>query len=78
MTLSEMTKQAREDHLPCELREHYPKCYGGKAFHHRKLRSAGGTDERENLIWVCESHHRHVHDHPALSYENGWLRHSWS
>lgn len=45
--------------------------------HHRKLRSQGGTDDPVNLIRLCLACHNVVHDHPAESYEKGWLVHSW-
>lgn len=41
--------------------------------HHRLMRSQGGKHTVENLAALCRSHHRHIHDHPAQSYESGWL-----
>ena len=45
--------------------------------HHRKLRAQGGTDEPENVMLVTPEQHRWIHDHPAFSYERGWLVKSW-
>lgn len=42
--------------------------------HHILLRSAGGADDPSNLAWTCAPCHGHIHDHPAWSYEHGWLR----
>lgn len=44
--------------------------------HHRKLRRFGNHSAL-NLLHVCSFHHQWIHDHPAMSYENGWLLHSW-
>ncbi|HXA33387.1 MAG TPA: HNH endonuclease signature motif containing protein [Acidimicrobiales bacterium] len=46
---------------------------GGLSVHHRLRRSQGGTNDLENLLLVCARHHRHIHDHPAASYEAGTL-----
>lgn len=43
-------------------------------WHHLLPRSAGGPNTAENLIPVCFTCHRWIHDHPAASYEAGWLR----
>lgn len=49
-------------------------CVGRAAHvHHRRLRSQGGGDEPSNLLAVCPPCHRYIHDHPAESYERGWL-----
>jgi hypothetical protein len=48
-------------------------CGGGPAVHHRRLRSQGGTNDPLNLVLLCDMHHQHVHEHPAWSYDNGWL-----
>lgn len=51
------------------------------AVHHRKLRKHGGKDELTNLIALCSPCHNiapgSVHQNPRISYENGWLVHSW-
>lgn len=60
----------------CEY-EIAPDCTG-KAIHthHRQLRRHG--DERpENLSRLCAQCHQWVHDHPAYSYELGFLVHSY-
>lgn len=41
--------------------------------HHRLMRAQGGQHTAANLAHLCRSHHRHIHDHPAQSYESGWL-----
>ena len=50
----------------CQIRGHHA--------HHVLMRSQGGPDEPHNLLWLCGACHRYVHDHPAESYEKGWLR----
>ena len=45
--------------------------------HHRKLRSAGGSHDPRNLLGVCHACHDFIHANPELSYEHGWLLHSW-
>ena len=42
---------------PCELCERRP----GTQLHHRKLRSQGGDDVRENLAWICSFCHDDLH-----------------
>lgn len=51
-------------------------CWGGIEVHHVLRRSQGGTDELSNLLCLCSRHHRYVHEHPAESYERGWLKRS--
>ena len=41
--------------------------------HHLLMRSQGGEHTLTNLRALCRSHHRNIHDHPAQSYESGWL-----
>lgn len=51
------------------------------ARHHRKMRSQAEKSVKHsvaNLILVCEPCHRMIHAHPAQSYENGWLVHSYA
>jgi len=49
-------------------------CTGaGQHIHHRKLRSQGGDNLAKSLLHVCFKCHRYIHDHPAESYERGWL-----
>ena len=60
----------------CEIRS--PVClFQGAECHHRLPRSAGGQDTLENCAWTCSGCHRWLHEHPAIAYECGWLRHSW-
>lgn len=56
-----------------------PSCLGrGSHAHHRVLRSQGGPDTAENLLWVCPPCHGAIHDNPARSLELGLLKHRWS
>jgi 5-methylcytosine-specific restriction endonuclease McrA len=43
--------------------------------HHVVRRSQGGKDEPENLLACCAACHGYIHDHPAESFDRGWLRH---
>lgn len=45
--------------------------------HHRKRRSQGGQDTPENIIEVTPEQHEWIHRNVGLSYELGWLVHSW-
>jgi hypothetical protein len=55
-----------------------PACKGtGQHLHHRKLRSQGGSNAEDNLLHVCFRCHSYIHDHPAESYDAGWLFRSW-
>lgn len=56
----------------CPRREH-----AGVHCHHVKQRSAGGKHSPENLMLVCEKAHSYIHEHPAESFEKGWLKPSW-
>ena len=46
-------------------------------FHHRKMRSAGGSHSAVNGLDVCLPCHDWIHGHPEASYERGLLLHSW-
>lgn len=46
--------------------------------HHRKLRSAGGSNRLVNLLAVCAGCHERIHGSPALSFELGLLLRSWA
>ena len=35
--------------------------------HHRKFRSRGGTNSRDNLIHLCEPCHSFIHSHPEIA-----------
>ena len=46
--------------------------------HHRKTKGAGGSrdpsiNEPENLVVLCDSHHRLVHGNPSRAYDCGLL-----
>lgn len=45
----------------------------GHEAHHVRMRSQGGSDDPENLLWVCRACHSFIHLHPAISYDRGWL-----
>jgi hypothetical protein len=65
----------------CEVKETCRDLAGRAAravhVHHRHLRKHGGSDYAENLLDLCDACHKWVHAHPKVSYENGWLIHSW-
>jgi len=68
-----LTRRARDR---CELSGHaltLPACSGPMHRHHRLRRSQGGTHELSNLLYVCDAHHRWIHDHPRASEGQGWL-----
>ena len=46
------------------------------AIHHRKLRRAKDHSV-PNLLLLCKGCHDFIHAHPAQSYANGWLVHSY-
>jgi hypothetical protein len=46
--------------------------------HHRRLRSQGGRDAVDNLVWIHDACHRWTHDHPARAYDLGWIVRSWA
>lgn len=58
--------------------------YPANDVHHRIMKGMGGTRNEEvaygpaNLISLCRECHVYVHAHPAKSYEEGFLVHSWS
>lgn len=63
-------------HGTCEIRS--PVCTGwGQETHHRKLRSQGGCDCRDNTLDSCGACHRYVHAHPEIAYQHRWLVHPW-
>lgn len=41
--------------------------------HHKLRRSQGGGNSLDNLLAVCPSCHRMIHDNPAFSYREGYL-----
>ena len=42
-------------------------------WHHRKLRSRGGTWAPSNGLRLCPSDHQWVHANPAAAEEHGWM-----
>lgn len=46
-----------------------------QTYHHILRRSQGGKGTVGNCLPLCHEDHRYIHDHPAESFENGWLRH---
>lgn len=51
-----------------------PNCAGqGAHAHHVRLRSQGGTDDLENLRWLCHNCHSWVHASPYEAYRLGLL-----
>lgn len=49
----------------CEARVDAVCTVRGVHAHHVRLRSQGGSDGPENLLWVCQPCHTWIHDHPA-------------
>lgn len=47
----------------------------GDHAHHRLRRSQGGTDDVDNLLWVCAPCHAQIHSWPLASYARGYLLH---
>jgi hypothetical protein len=45
----------------------------GEQFHHRRLRSQGGKDTAENLVFICAAAHDWVHKNPAEAHERGLI-----
>ena len=46
--------------------------------HERLTRARGGSIVAEsNIVMLCASHHREVHERPLWAHENGWLKWSW-
>lgn len=41
--------------------------------HHKRGRVGPDADDRDHTLDVCAACHRHIHAHPTLSYERGWL-----
>lgn len=42
-------------------------------WHHRRNRSQGGTWEPSNGLHLCSGCHRWITEHPAESYDEGWM-----
>jgi 5-methylcytosine-specific restriction endonuclease McrA len=49
-------------------------CARATVVHHVMRRSQFGADEPENLVGLCSPCHSGIHEHPADSYRDGWLR----
>lgn len=49
-------------------------CSGwGAEAHHIVLRSQGGSNEPENLLWVCSACHSTIHSYPLAARERGLI-----
>ena len=53
-------------------------------YHHLKSRGAGGSDEENNLMSLCQAHHNEIHQKGLIHFEEKyktvrkWLQnHSW-
>lgn len=51
--------------------------HAGSQAHHVLRRSAGGGHTPDNLLWVCDAAHAHIHGNPAESMARGWLKSRW-
>ena len=61
--------------MTCDLRG--PRCNGiGVHTHHRQLRRHG-DESAANKMRVCAACHVFIHENVKLSYDKGWLVHSW-
>ncbi len=71
----------RRANFVCEAEKVWPeiRCHGGLDAHERVQRSLrpGGELDLDNVVVLCASHHRAVHDHVALAHRRGLLRRSW-
>lgn len=74
---SDFSDEVRQDLIArsngwCEVA--VPGCAGrGTQAHHRLRRAQGGKGTLKNGLWVCRACHSFIHDHPAESFERGWL-----
>lgn len=53
-------------------------CVGRLVVHHRRMKGMGGSadpsvNEPDNLVVLCDTHHREVHRYGTRSYECGLL-----
>lgn len=46
--------------------------------HHRRLRSQGGKDTMDNLVYLCPSCHQWVHQYPKDATAEGFIVPSWA
>ena len=51
-------------------------CSGRPHRHHKLRRSQGGTNDLDNLLYVCDAHHEIIHRNPAWAYTHGYLTRS--
>lgn len=49
----------------------------GTEIHHVKKRSAGGSNDLRNLMWVCNPCNGWVENHPDAAYAAGLVTKSW-
>ena len=67
-------RRASELHDPaCEVMVPGVCGYRARQWHHRKLRSQGGTNEASNGLAVCHMCHDYIHKNTGAAYEKGWL-----
>ncbi|OQO89904.1 hypothetical protein B1813_18865 [Saccharomonospora piscinae] len=60
----------------CEVQ--LPGCQGrAREWHHRRNRSQGGPWAPSNGLHLCHPCHRWITEHPAESYDEGWMVPSW-
>lgn len=61
-------------HGECEAQWH-PNCSSSSTFHahHVHMRRHGGSDDVENLRWVCEWCHNRIHARPLEAQHRGLL-----
>lgn len=53
-------------------------CSGMMHGHEIKPRGRGGSIvDKSNIVLVCFSHHRYLHDHPDEATRLGLLKHAW-
>ena len=66
--------RASELHTPvCEVMVPGVCDYNATQWHHRKLRSQGGTNEASGGLAVCAPCHDHIHKNTGRAYKQGWL-----
>jgi 5-methylcytosine-specific restriction endonuclease McrA len=58
----------------CEARCNVKCEISGWQVHHIAGREGSDPHRLENLLLVCASCHRFIHDQPAIAYRRGWMR----
>lgn len=53
------------------------RCFEGVVAHHIKTRGAGGSDEVENLMPVCQKHHLEIHQHGLVRFAEKYNLSQW-